>query len=121
MLRVIAILLLATSPAVAEPKRPRCDAAKLQEEATGLINMGQPVPAYFKLEAAAKCLPSEQVHELAAYAACTIYRHDRSEGWARRAKLWIAKLPPAKQQRAQQRCVGGCGGPSAEWTRGADR
>ncbi|HEY5920772.1 MAG TPA: hypothetical protein VIV11_03840 [Kofleriaceae bacterium] len=110
MLRVIAILLLATSPTLAEPAK-RCNADKLEADGNDLFQMGNTAAAFAKYEAAAKCKPSDRIHERAGMAACTLYRSGKSEHWFAKAKLYVGKLPLAKRDRVQRMCFAGCGGP----------
>ncbi len=110
MLRAIAILLLSTAPALAEPAN-RCDATKLQADSETLFARGETAAAHAKLAAAAKCRPSDRVHELAAMSACRLYQSSRSEYWAIRAKYFIGKLPAAKRENVERACPVGCGGP----------
>jgi hypothetical protein len=110
VLRAIAILLLATGPALAEPAR-RCDATKLQADGEVLFARGETAAAYVKFDAAAKCKPSDRVHELAAFSACKLYQASRSEHWVARAKYFFAKLPAAKRANVERACQVGCGGP----------
>ena len=110
MLRVIAILLLATAQALAE-RAKRCDAAKLEADGNDQIAMGNTFAAFTKYEAAAKCKPSDGVHQRAAFAACTLARKTKSEHWVNQAKRYIALLPEQMRQRVVQVCSSGCGGP----------
>ncbi len=115
MLRAIAILLLATAPALAE-RAKRCDATELQDEGMTLYAQGNTAAAYYKFAAAAKCRPGDRIHELAAMSACTLFKADHSELWIGRAKYFIAKLPAAKRDKLRRFCTAGCGGPGVEWT-----
>ena len=110
MLRAIAILLLAAGPALAEPAR-RCDAAALESRGNEQWAMGNAVAAFTSFEAAARCKPSDRIHERAAVAACSIFQRTHSEQWANQAKRYISKLPAARRDLVQRACPQGCGGP----------
>lgn len=107
--RVIAILLLAASPVAADPAK-RCDAAKLEEQGVQAWNEGMLARALASFEDAARCKPSDHIHELAAMASCKLHKQTKSDVYATKAKRYYEKLPEPKRQRVAQYCTGGCGG-----------